>query len=86
MLPQCIKNILWDVDLQVFEAADYKEFMAVRVAEKGDLNCLAWFIAEFGVESLVPVLNSREVTAATKQFWQIYFENFTVSTTAQVLS
>lgn len=72
-----IRHLLWDVNLSDFEgkAREYDEFLAVRVAEKGNESDLNWYFKHFGFKRFIDVIfSNREVSSQTRNFWRLFLE------------
>lgn len=73
-LPQYITNLLWDVDIASLNTSlkSHAEFLANRIAEKGNSLCLRWYVKQFGATTFLQYLdrNSR-LDSYTAEFWQV---------------
>jgi hypothetical protein len=70
-----IEYLLWDVDKSSFVPADYPEFLADRIAEKGNFDDLNWYFKEFSFEAfLARVLTSPNTSPRTKNFWKNFIK------------
>ncbi len=78
-----IKYLLWDVDLERFDAQKYQLFLADRIAEKGGVAELKWYFGNFGqAQFLERVEQSRNVSGQTKNFWRLYQQHNQLNTFA----
>lgn len=72
ILNQSLKNLFWDVDFRHLDEKKHAGFLITRVADKGGLKDVLWLKRKFGKNRIKrAVLSSRNVSAKTKNFWQV---------------
>lgn len=71
-----VAYLLWDIDLELFSLEVYQEFLAVRIAEKGNIRSLNWYFINVGKDKFLhAVLTSSQITAQTRNFWRLYLKS-----------
>ncbi len=71
-LTQSLKNLFWDIDLKELDEKKHADFLVVRIADKGGLEEVSWLKKKFGKNKIKQIVrNSRNVSAKTKNFWQV---------------
>lgn len=64
-------GLLWDIDLQNFNPDEYLEFLAIRIATKGKLADIKWFITQYGLDKFTEIVaGSRTCPDHVSQFWK----------------
>jgi len=70
-----IKSLLWDVKYEDFDSKLFQDFLADRIAEKGNIDQLNWYFEKFGFSKFIArVLTSVNTSRQTKDFWQKYLQ------------
>jgi hypothetical protein len=71
-LPKQLKSVFWDVNLNEIDEKKHQNFLITRIAEKGRWPNIVWLKNHFSLNNIKQaVVNSRNTSKKTKNFWQI---------------
>lgn len=71
-IPKNTKRLFWDTEIKPADTKKYRDFIITRVADKGGIKDIRWLIKTYGKRSIkATVVKSRNVSAKTKNFWQV---------------
>lgn len=74
MVPQYLRLLFWDTNLQSFDPTTYPVYTIERVLEYGDEDAVAWLRRTFTDEQILGVLRSdRHLTPLSANFWALLF-------------
>ena len=72
MIPQGVRSLFWDTNLETFDAAAYPVYTIERVLEYGDEDAVAWLRGLFPEERIREVLRTdRHLTPLSATFWAL---------------
>ena len=73
MIPQSLKPILWDVDLESLDVKKDKDFIIKRVTDKGRWDDVVWLKTQYVIDDIIDVVKkSKNISKKTKNFWLTY--------------
>ena len=74
MVPQNVRLLFWDIDLDGFDPCAYPVYTIERVLEYGDEEAVAWMRRTFSGDQILDVLRTdRHLTPLTANFWALLF-------------
>ena len=74
MIPQHLRLLFWDTNLDNFDPAAYPVYTIERVLEYGDEVAVAWLRRSFTEEQILDVLRTdRHLTPLSANFWALLF-------------
>lgn len=74
MIPQHLRPLFWDINVETFEPRDYPVYTIERVLEHGDEEDVAWLIRVFSRDEIRDVLRTdRRLGARSATFWALFF-------------
>ena len=74
MIPQHLRLLFWDTNLDNFDPAAYPVYTIERVLEYGDEVAVAWLRRSFTEEQILDVLRTdRHLTPLSANFWALIF-------------
>lgn len=72
MIPQHLRLLFWDTNLDSFDPTAYPVYAIERVLEYGDEEAVAWLRRTFTHEQMVDVLRTdRRLTPLSANFWAL---------------
>lgn len=74
-MPQYIKELLWDVDLNKFEPQKYYYYTIERIVECGDIPAYNWMHKIYKKSQIEEVLRtSRRISLKSGNFYSLIYE------------
>jgi Family of unknown function (DUF6922) len=74
MIPQHIKPLFWDTNLDNFIPSAYPEYTIARVLEYGDDKAVAWMKEAFPEEQIREVIRTESrLSPRSATFWALVF-------------
>lgn len=74
MIPQYLRTLFWDTDLDTFNPAKFPQYTITRVLEYGDRDAVAWLRETFRETEIVKVLRSeRRLSRKSANFWALVY-------------
>lgn len=74
MIPQDLRSLFWDTNVDSFRPASYPAYTIARVLEFGDKRAIAWLKATFSEAQIVEVLRTeRRLTRRSANFWALIY-------------
>ena len=74
MIPQDLRQLFWDTNLDNFNPASYPAYTIARVLEYGDDKAIAWLREAFSEAQIVEVLRSeRRLSRKSANFWALVY-------------
>lgn len=74
MVPQDLRLLFWDTNLDTFDPTAYPVYAISRVLEYGDEDAVAWMRSTFTDEQILDVLRTDcNLTALSANFWAVLF-------------
>jgi hypothetical protein len=74
MIPEHVRLLFWDTNVQTFDPEAYPVYAIERVLEYGDEEAVAWMRRTFTQEQIVDVLRTdRRLTTLSANFWALLF-------------
>lgn len=75
MIPQDLRLLFWDTNLESFDPTAYPRYTIERVLEYGDEQAVAWMRRTFTEEQTLDVLRTdRNLTPLSANFWALLFK------------
>ena len=75
MIPQHVRPLFWDVNLEHFDPAAHARYTIERVLEHGDEDDVAWLLRVFTKEQIKDVLRTdRRLSPRSANFWALVFD------------
>lgn len=74
MVPQHLRLLFWDTDIENLDPTAYPVYTIERVLEYGDEEAVAWLLRTFTEEQILNVLRTdRHLTPLSANFWALVF-------------
>ena len=74
MIPQYLRTLFWDTNLDTFNPSAFPEYTITRVLEYGDRDAVAWLRETFSEAEIVKVLRSaRRLSRKSANFWALVY-------------
>ncbi len=74
MIPQHLRSMFWDTNVESFEPRAYPVYTILRVLEHGDEEDVAWLRQLFTKEEIHTVLRTdRRLSPRSANFWALIF-------------
>lgn len=74
MIPQYLRTLFWDVNLNDFTPADFPDYTIARVLEYGDREAVAWLRRNFTEAQITNVLRTeRRLSRKSANFWALIY-------------
>ncbi len=74
MVPQHLRPLFWDTNLDSFDPTTYPLYTIERVLEHGDEDDVAWLLGVFTRDQIRDVLRAdRRLTPRSATFWALVF-------------
>jgi len=74
-IPEYIKMVLWDVDIEELDLKKHWSFVIERIMVYGNENDVQWMLKTFSKEQLIEVVKkSRNLDRKTANFWALWFD------------
>ena len=75
MIPQHVRPLFWDVNLELFDPAAHALYTIERVLEHGDEDDVAWLLRVFTKGQIQDVLRTdRRLSLRSANFWALVFD------------
>jgi hypothetical protein len=70
MIPENIRSLFWDVNLETFDPLRFPDYTIFRILELGDRPEIAWLRENFSAEQIKNVIrNERRLSPRSANFW-----------------
>lgn len=74
MIPQHLRSLFWDVNLDNFIPTSYPEYTIARVLELGDERAVAWMKEAFSEPEIIRVIrHERRLSRKSANFWALVY-------------
>ena len=74
MIPQELRALFWDLNLDDFNPDSYPAYTIARVLEFGDDKAVAWLRSTFSETQIVEVLRTeRRLSRRSANFWALIY-------------
>lgn len=74
MIPQDLRPLFWDTNLDNFNPVAYPAYTIARILECGDQKAIAWLKEEFSEAQIIEVLrNERRLSRKSANFWALIY-------------
>jgi hypothetical protein len=74
MIPQNLRSLFWDINLQSFDPASYPNYTIARILEYGDEMAVRWLRQTFTEEAIKQVIsNERRLSPRSANFWALVY-------------
>ncbi len=74
MIPNHLRPLFWDTNLENFDPTAHPRYTIERVLEHGEEEDVAWLIRVFTTEQIRDVLRTdRRLTPRSANFWALVF-------------
>ena len=74
MVPENLRALFWDINLDNFNANSYPEYTIARVLEFGDENAIAWLKEAFPENGIKEVIRTeRRLSRRSANFWALVY-------------
>lgn len=74
MIPQNLRSLFWDVNLEAFDPASFPEYTIARILEYGDKEAVTWLRATFTEEAIKRVVSGeRRLSPRAANFWALAY-------------
>lgn len=74
MIPQGLRPLFWDTNLDNFNPAAYPVYTIARILEFGDQMAIAWLRETFSEPQVVKVLRTeRRLSRKSANFWALIY-------------
>jgi hypothetical protein len=74
-IPQNVKPLLWDIDLEDLSFDKHYKFIIERILEYGDFDELRWMENQFSQEEIIETLKeSTRLSAKTANYFSIVYK------------
>ena len=74
MVPQDLRTLFWDINLDSFNPNSYPEYTIARVLEFGDENAVAWLKESFPENEIKQVIcTERRLSRRSANFWALMY-------------
>lgn len=75
-IPEEFQKYFWDVAFKDLSLEKYPRFIAERILNYGDLECIKWLQTVLDKDFIRSVIrNSRNLNPKTKNYWQLMLGN-----------
>jgi hypothetical protein len=69
--PFSVKNLFWDVDVELLDVQKHKCFIIERVLEKGSFTSVNWLLKNYKLKEISDIIsNTSNLSAPTITFWR----------------
>lgn len=74
MIPQDLRPLFWDTNLDNFDPSAYPAYTIARILEYGDEKAISWLRATFSEAQIVEVLqNEQRLSRRSASFWALIY-------------
>jgi len=75
MIPQNLRALFWDTNVDNFNPTAYPEYTIARVLEYGDEKAVAWMRQTFSGEEIKQVVRTeRRLSRKSANFWALVYD------------
>jgi hypothetical protein len=75
MIPQHLRPLFWDINLDSFDPSSYPQYTIARVLEFGDREAVAWLREVFSERQIKEVVcKERRLTRRSATFWALVYD------------
>jgi len=75
MVPEHLRGLFWDIDIEHFDPHAYPRYTIERVLEHGDEDDVAWLVQHFSRLQIQEVLRTdRRLSRRSANFWALVFD------------
>ncbi|MCP9469921.1 MAG: hypothetical protein NNA31_07975 [Nitrospira sp.] len=72
-LPESLRGLFWDIDLETIDPVLHARFIAERLMEKTTPEAFRWLLSRYSREELLAVVEaSRRLPLRDRNFWRLY--------------
>ena len=74
MIPQHLRTLFWDTNLNSFDPLAYPAYTIGRVLEHGDQDAVAWLKSTFSEAEIIQVIRTeRRLSRRSANFWALVY-------------
>jgi hypothetical protein len=74
MIPEVLRPLFWDANLDIFNPAAYPAYTIARILEFGDQNAITWLKETFSEAQIVEVLRAESrLSRKSANFWALIY-------------
>lgn len=74
MLPEFLRTLFWDIDVDTFTPEDWSGYAIFRVLEYGDEEAVAWMRQTYPESEIRRVIRTeRRLTRKSANFWALVY-------------
>src|SRR5207249_10419095 len=74
MIPDHLRTLFWDVNLETFDPHQFPEYTIFRILEFGDRPEIAWLRGNFSEDQIKDVIrNERRLSPRSANFWALVY-------------
>ena len=74
MIPQYLRTLFWDTNVDNFNPAEFPEYTVTRILEYGDRDAVTWLRQTFSEEQIIRVLRTeRRLSRKSANFWALIY-------------
>lgn len=74
MVPECLRSLFWDTNLDDFDPLAFPTYTIARILEYGDQDAVAWLKTTFSETQIVNVVRTeRRLSRRSANFWALVY-------------
>jgi hypothetical protein len=74
MIPECLRPLFWDTNLDIFDPLVFPTYTIARILEYGDQDAVAWLKKTFSETQIVDVVRTeRRLSRRSANFWALIY-------------
>jgi hypothetical protein len=74
MVPECLRSLFWDTNLDNFDPLAFPTYTIARILEYGDQDAMAWLKKTFSETQIVNVVRTeRRLSRRSANFWALVY-------------
>lgn len=74
MIPECLRSLFWDTNLDDFDPLAFPTYTIARILEYGDQDAVAWLRKTFSETQIVNVVRAeRRLSRRSANFWALVY-------------
>ena len=74
MIPECLRSLFWDTNLDDFDPLAFPTYTIARILEYGDQDAVAWLRKTFSETQIVKVVRTeRRLSRRSANFWALVY-------------
>ena len=74
MIPQYLRSLFWDTNLDNFDPLNFPAYTIGRILEYGDQDSITWLKETFSEAQIVDVLRTeRRLSRRSANFWAVVY-------------